>query len=97
MSFNVADNEAFQPFLIGRRYEAISDRRWPVCIEGIAIDVGGVCASIQDFLGPHLERYNYVIACYSLCLRRHDKNWSIFFEGRPLVAPTSMPRSINNT
>ena len=45
-------------FLVGRYYEAIADRRWPVCTEGIAADISGVCASIQDFLGPHLERYN---------------------------------------
>lgn len=44
--------------MVGRYYEAIADRRWPVCTEGIAVDISGVCASIQDFLGPHLERYN---------------------------------------
>ena len=32
MSYDVANNEAFQGFLIGRLYEAIADRRWPVCI-----------------------------------------------------------------
>ena len=58
ISFDIGVGEAFHAFLVGRYYEAIADRRWPVCTEGIAVDIGGVCASIQDFLGPHLERYN---------------------------------------
>ena len=58
ISFNIGAGEAFHAFLVGRHYEGIADRRWPVCTEGIPVDVGGVCASIQDLFGPHLERFN---------------------------------------